>query len=98
VSRDEAALRSLVDDRVVSNSSRGTTSGTDALIQNVRGMQMTGQTVRQRSVLAEGDVAFVSGSADLRFGGPGRAESVSTLRYTSTFVKQQGHGAGGPCR
>lgn len=90
LSRDEAALRKMVDDRFVFNSSPGTTSGKEALIQNVLGMNMTGQTIRERSVLIEGDVAFVFGTADLRFGGPGRAESVSTLRYTSTFVKRQG--------
>lgn len=89
-SRDEAVLRKVADDRFVFNSSRGTTSGKEALIQNVLGMKMTGQTVRERSVLIEGDVAFVFGTADLRFGGPGQAESVSTLGYTSTFVKRQG--------
>jgi len=90
VSRDEAALRRLVDDRFVFNSSHGTTSGKEELIAEVLKMAMVGQVIRERSVLIEGDVAIVFGTADLRFANPGKAESLSSLRYTSTYVKRQG--------
>lgn len=90
VARDEATLRRLVDDRFVFNSSRGTTSGKEEFIQSVLKMNMVGQSIRERSVLIEGDVALVYGTADLRFASPGTGESVSTLRYTSTYVKRQG--------
>ena len=90
VSRDEAKLRTLIDDRFVLNSSRGTTSGKEALIQQILKMAMVGQTLRERSVLLEGDIALIFGTAELRFASPGKPESVSTLRYTSTYVKRQG--------
>jgi ketosteroid isomerase-like protein len=53
-------------------------------------MNMVGQTIRERSVLVEGDVALVFGTADLRFSNPGAGGSVSTLRYTSAYVKREG--------
>jgi ketosteroid isomerase-like protein len=90
VSRDEATLRRLIDDKFVFNSSQGTTSGKEELIQSVLKMAMVGQTVRERSVLIEGDIAFTFGTADLRFASPGKAESTSSLRYTSAYVKRQG--------
>ena len=89
-SRDEAALRRLVDDRFVLNSSNGTTSGKDELIAEVLKLAMIGQTIRERSVLIEGDIAIVFGTADLKFAGPDNAESLSSLRYTSTYVNRQG--------
>lgn len=90
VSRDEATLRRIVDDRFTFNSSDGTTTGKEELIQGVLEMAMVGQTIRERSVLIEGDVALVFGTAELRFATPGGEERVSTLRYTSTYVKRQG--------
>jgi len=90
VSRDEAALRRLVDDRFVFNPSNGTTSGKDELIAEVLKMAMLGQTIRERSVLIDGDIAIVFGTADLKFAGPGNTESLSSLRYTSTYVNRQG--------
>jgi ketosteroid isomerase-like protein len=90
VSRDEATLRRLLDDRFVYNSSRGTTSGKEELIREVLGMAMVGQTLRERTVLVEGDIAFIFGTADLRFAGPDRTETTSSLRYTSVYVNRQG--------
>jgi ketosteroid isomerase-like protein len=87
VSRDEAALRRLVDDRFVFNS---TTSGKDELIAEVLKMGMIGQTIRERTVLIDGDIAIVFGTADLKFAGPDSTESLSSLRYTSTYVTRQG--------
>jgi len=90
VSRDEAALRRMVDDRFVFNSSNGRTSGKDELIAEVLKMAMIGQTIRERSVLIEGDIAIVFGTADLKFAGPDSTESLSSQRYTSTYVNRQG--------
>jgi ketosteroid isomerase-like protein len=90
VSRDEAALRRMVDDRFVFNSSNGRTSGKDELIAEVLKMAMIGQTIRERSVLVEGDIAIVFGTADLKFAGPDSTESLSSQRYTSTYVNRQG--------
>ena len=59
VTRDEAALRRLVDDRFAFNSSKGTTIGKEDFIQSVLKLAMVGQTVRERSVLIEGDVALI---------------------------------------
>lgn len=88
VSRDEAALRRVIDDAFVYNSSAGTTSGKDALVQNVLQMNMVGQTIRERTVHVEGSFAIVYGTADLRFARPDGTESVSSLRYTSVYVKR----------
>ena len=90
VGRDEPTLRRLVDDKFVLNAGNGRTSGKEELIKNVLKMDMVGQTLRERSVLVEGDVAFVFGTADLRFAIPGREERVSSLRYTTTYVKRGG--------
>jgi hypothetical protein len=90
VSRDEEALRRLVDDRFVQNSPNGTTSGKEALIQAVLRMRMAGQTVRERSVLIEGDLALIFGTADMRFADPGKEDRISSLRYTATYVKRNG--------
>ncbi len=90
VNRDEAALWRLIDDRFVFNTSKGTTTGKEALIKSILGMNMVGQTVRERSVLIEGDIALVFGTADLRFALEDGAETISSLRYTSTYVNREG--------
>ena len=90
VSRDEAALRRLVDDRFVLNSSNGSTSGKEELIQAVLKMNIVDQTIRERTVLVEGDVAIIFGTADLRLAPAGKPETVSSLRYTSTYVRRDG--------
>jgi len=90
VTRDEATLRRLVDDRFAFNSSRGTITGKEDFVQSVLKMAMVGQTIRERSVLIEGDIALVFGTAELRFADPGKEASVQDLRYTSTYVKRQG--------
>jgi ketosteroid isomerase-like protein len=90
IRRDEAVLRRLVDDRFVLNSSSGKTSDKDALIRSVLDMRMVAQTITERSVLVEGDIAIVFGTAKLQFAVPGKEDSVSILRYTSTYVKRGG--------
>ena len=91
LNRDEAALRRLVDDRFLLNSSNGSSSGKEALIRSVLGMNMTGQTITERTVMIEGDLAIIFGTAELRLEAPGRDERISVLRYTSVYVRRQGH-------
>jgi len=90
LARDGAALRRLVDDRFVFNAGDGTTSGKDALIENVLAMHMVGQTVSERSVLVEDHLALVFGTTEMRFAAPGEPETTSTLRYTATYVRREG--------
>jgi ketosteroid isomerase-like protein len=90
VSRDEATLRRLVDDRFAFNSNRGTITGKEDFVQSVLKLAIVGQKIRERSVLTEGDIALIFGTAELRFADPGKEESVQDLRYTSTYVKRQG--------
>jgi ketosteroid isomerase-like protein len=90
VTRDEATLRRLVDDRFAFNSSKGTVTGKEDFVQSVLKLAMVGQKIRERSVLIEGDIAIIFGTAELRFADPGKDESVQNLRYTSTSVKRQG--------
>ena len=90
VSRDEATLRRMIDDRFLFNSSKGITTGKEEFLQSILKMAMVGQTLRERSVLIEGEMALVFGTAELRLAVPGKDASVSILRYTSTYVKRQG--------
>jgi ketosteroid isomerase-like protein len=90
VNRDEATLRRLVDDRFVLNSNNGSTSGKEELIRSILRMTLVGQTIRERTVLIEGEVAMIFGTADLRFLSAGGSETVSSLRYTSTYVNRDG--------
>lgn len=90
VSRDEAALRRLVDDRFKYNTVRGTTTGKEELIASLLKMNMVGQTIEERSLMIEGNIALVFGTAEIRFANPGKPESISTLRYTATYVSRQG--------
>lgn len=88
--RDEEALRRLVDDRFVLNSSNGKTLDKEALIRSVLGMNMVGQSISERTVLIEGAFAIVFGTTELRLATPDKGEVTSVLRYTSTYVKRQG--------
>ena len=90
LNRDEAALRRLIDDRFVFNSIDGSTLGKDALIHSVLAMKMTGQTITERTVTVDGDIAIVFGTAEIRTDETGEDERVSVLRYTSVYVKRQG--------
>jgi len=90
VSRDEAALRRLVDDRFQYNTAHGTTTGKEELIASLLKMNMVGQTIKERSLMIEGSIAIVFGTAEIRFASPGKPESESTLRYTATYVSRQG--------
>jgi len=88
VARDEAALRRLVDDAFANNSATGTTAGKEELIRNVLNLNMTDQTISERSVMIQGDIAIIFGTSELHFQDPGEAERISRLRYTSVYVKR----------
>jgi len=90
VARDEAALRRLVDDRFALNTGKGTIVGKEKFIQSILKMTMVGQAIRERSILVEGVIALVFGTAELRFANPGKEDTVQNLRYTSTYVNRQG--------
>ncbi len=90
IRRDEAALRRIVDDRFVMNSNDGTTSGKEALIRSLLAMNMTGQTIAERTVTIDGNTALVFGTAEIRHAGEGGAQRTTLLRYTSTYVNRQG--------
>jgi len=90
ISRNESELRRLVDDKFQYNTSLGTTTGKEELIQSLLKMTMVGQTVKERTILLEGNVALVFGTAEIRFAKPGKPESISTLRYTATYIDREG--------
>lgn len=92
VNRDEAALRRILDDRFLWNRSNGSTTGKEAYIQNIMSdsFSLVGQTIRERSLLLQGDFAFVFGTADLRFARAGQPETMSSLRYTAAYVRHEG--------
>lgn len=88
INRDEAILRQVIDDRFVFNANSGALSDKEALIKNVKGWNMTGQTITDRTVLVDGDVAVVFGTTEMRFDAEEKGESVSLLRYTATYIKR----------
>jgi ketosteroid isomerase-like protein len=92
VNRDEAALRRILDDRFLWNRSNGSTTGKEAYVQGIMSdsFSLVGQTIRERSLLLQGDVAFVFGTADLRFARGRQPETTSSLRYTAAYVRRDG--------
>jgi ketosteroid isomerase-like protein len=90
VKHDEPTMRRLVDDRFVYNAADGTTSDKEEFLRYALGMPMIGQALRERSVVMEGGVAFVFATTDIKLAPPGKAEYVSSYRYTCAYVKRQG--------
>jgi len=90
INRDEATLRRVIDDRFVLNSNNGKTAGKAALIKNILGWKMTGQTISERTVLVEGDMAVTFGTTELEFASEGKQDSKSKLRYTAIYIKRGG--------
>ncbi len=90
IAADEAALRRLVDEDFRFNTSRGITTGKEELIQGILRMGMTGQSIRERSVLLAGHVALVFGTAEIRTARPGRPENTAVQRYTAVYVHRSG--------
>ena len=90
VTRDEAALRRLVDDRFVRVLGNGSTYGKEEFVQSVLKLRMSRQTLRERSAVIDGDVAVVIGTADIWFAHPDRLDTLSTFRYSSTYIRRAG--------
>lgn len=90
IARDEAMLRRLADDRFVYNHSDGRTSDKAEFIQSVMSMSMVDQTISERSVLVEDDIALVFGTAALHLAGKDDEITIATLRYTATYVNRDG--------
>ena len=91
VARDEATLRRLVDDAFRFNSSRGTTTDKEHLIQSVLKTHIISQSSSERSVLLEGDIALVFGTDELLAAASGEPDmSPTKLRYTATYVNRGG--------
>ncbi len=90
VGRDEAVLQRMVDERFTFNRSDGSTTGKAELIEGVMDMRMAGQDITDRTVLVEGDVGLIFGSADIRFVADDGTETVERYRYTSAYVKRGG--------
>jgi len=53
-------------------------------------MNMVAQTISERTVLVEGDIAVVFGTAGLRFAAGRKEDTTSVLRYSTTYVKREG--------
>jgi hypothetical protein len=90
VNRNEADLRRLVDEQFMYNGANGTTFGKEELIRSVLRMNMTGQTISERSVILQGEIAVVFGTTELHFQDPHQPSRTSRLRYTSVYVKREG--------
>ena len=94
INRDEATLRRVIDDQFVFNGNNGQTSGKDALIENILGWNMTGQTLSERSALVSGDTAVIFGTTEFRLVTPENVEITSVRRYTAIYVKRDGRWQG----
>lgn len=90
VAYDEAAMRRMIDERFVFNEADGTTVDKEGFVQRVLKLPMVGQTIRDRTILIEGDTALVFATTELRFARVGQPESVNTLRYTCVYVRRDG--------
>ena len=90
LARDEMALRRIVDYAFVLNRSDGTTNDKEALITSVLSLNMIGQTITERTVLVQGDVAIVCATTELTFASATSEPRVSRLRYTGTYQNRDG--------
>lgn len=90
LSRDELALRRIVDDQFALNRNDGTTVGKEAFVASILRLNMVGQTISERTVLVQGDVAVVFATAELRFASDTAEPTVSRLRYTATYQNRGG--------
>lgn len=90
LSRDELALRRIVDDQFALNRNDGTTVGKEAFVASILRLNMVGQTISERTVLVQGDVAVVFATTELRFASDTAEPTVSRLRYTATYRNRGG--------
>jgi hypothetical protein len=89
IKRDSAELHRLVDDKFILNSGDGTTLGKKEFIKAVLRMNMTDQTLSERSIIIEGNIGIVLGTTEIEFHNPGEDPRISKLRYTSIYVKRK---------
>ena len=90
-SRDEATLRRVLHDQFTYNSSNGQTSGKEAMIANVLGASITGQTITERTASVSGNTAMIFGTTVIRYDTPDGEAASSPRRYTAVYVKQDEH-------
>ena len=60
---------------------------TAAYAQSILKLNMVSQTIRERSVLVEGNIAIIFGTSELRFANAGKEDAVQTLRYTNAAAR-----------
>ena len=88
--RDEAALRRILDDRIVATVGTGQPFGKEDYIKGVMEVaarKMVGHDLREQTVVVEGDTGVEVGTDAIRFVTKG-AETISTYRYTATYIKR----------
>jgi ketosteroid isomerase-like protein len=51
---------------------------------------MVSQTITDRTVVVDGDMAIVFGTANFRFAVEGKDDEVSAGRYTTAYIKRDG--------
>jgi hypothetical protein len=90
VSRDEATLSRIIDDRFLLNGTNGTTTDKATLIKNLLGWKMTAQKLSERTIVHDGDTAVIFGTSAMRFATEDKKGSVSLMRYTATYIKRDG--------
>lgn len=86
--RDESVLRRVVDDRFVLNSSKGKTSNKDEMIAAVLAWNLVSQDLTERTVLVEGDIGVVCGTAALHFPPNDQANTTTVMRYLAIYIKR----------
>lgn len=89
VSHDEAALKRILDDRVVVTYNDGRTVDKERFISDSRRWSMLSQTLADEIVRIHGDTAVVVGTTTVRTAADGK-ETSAALKYTVTYVKRQG--------
>lgn len=88
--QDEAALRWILDDRVVATIGIGAPFGKEDYVKAVMKVgkqKMTGHDLREQKVVVSGDTAVEAGVDSIHFVTDG-VESMSTYRYTATYIKR----------
>jgi ketosteroid isomerase-like protein len=88
--RDEATLRRILDDRIVATFGTGQPFGKEDYVKAVMAVgksKMLGHDLREQAVVVEGDTAVEVGTDAMRFVTEG-VESISTYRYTTTYIKR----------
>ena len=91
VNRNESELRRLLDDRFRYNRADGKVVTKDEYIESIMKLSMVDQKLSERSVLVEGNVAITFGTTELTFARSDSTLSVSSLRYTATYINRDGH-------